>query len=99
MSSDNLSAERVLGVIPGLCNTMTRDDSIRCLMGKGGTMEQQAVISLLRYMREDAIRCGVDPDLTERKAGFYSGEVNALAQLEEWLLNIYGMGMGKDGEE
>ncbi len=98
MSKQNLVAEQVLGMIPELCRMMPRDEAIRALMGKGELREVQAVLSLVRYMREDAIRCAVQPDLNERQAGFYSGEANALHQLEEWVLNCIGLEMGGEGE-
>lgn len=94
----NLEAVEVLSVIPELRGCLEKGEAIRALAGKGELREVQAFVSLCRYMREDAIRDCCQPDLSERQAGFYAGEVNALAQLEEWLLNCVGLGMGAELE-
>lgn len=87
------STREVVTYVPVRGEVMSNEEALGCLAGKGNLPDQRAVLAVIQWSREDAVRDMVRPSMGEREAGWMAGRAFALQELEEILRNAYGKGV------
>ena len=77
--------QEIVSVIPAHRHHIAYEDAVKTLKGKGTHPDQQAVISIIQWSREDITQQMCRPLMTEREAGYHSGAMAALLELERVL--------------
>jgi hypothetical protein len=73
-------------LIPNLFREMTADEALRHLRGKSTDIGQRAILTLIRYTREDVLDAGTSFELSERQSGYYAGAAHILRELEQQIV-------------
>lgn len=88
-SEPKVRVHEVVTMLPAHRHKMNAEDALRKLKGKGSHPDQQAVISLIQWAREDAINDSTHPKLTEREAGYFAGAIACLREMERMLQDAH----------